>query len=480
MLRETRLGYNFGLGGDEPMCGKLSVWAVLAVSLAVSFWTEPARGRQLDLIAVDDQASGKIKPDAPVRDKWALVIGISKFSNPAINLKYPAKDAKDFANFLVTKQGFAPDHVKLLADQEATRANILTAIGGNWLPRRALPDDLVLIFISTHGSQPDVDVDGVNYIVASDTNPDNLYASGIAMQDLSRLIKGKVHTNRIVMLVDACHSGTVSPDGKGLVRNSSVNTDQLFQGVGQVVISSSQPNQVSWESKHYENSVFTKQLMDALSGQGLVSLDKAFDVMKSKVQEEVVQDRGCLQTPEMKSRWQGGAPVIGIAATEPRHVAAIPEETFSAATTTTSSTTTDDANSTTTKVTPTWIDIFGRESAYLGSLGGYANDVGANSTRADDHKRWASERSRQEVTNNLVGKFLEQYDRQNSLTADAGCKFYGDASARLASYGVDFGDTGANLTSAQPHADWARRNSQSTVRNSLSVKVRLLMDGASR
>ncbi|MCA9818426.1 MAG: caspase family protein, partial [Cyanobacteria bacterium HKST-UBA01] len=34
----------------------------------------------------------------PVRDKWALVIGISNFKDPKINLKYPAKDARDFAD----------------------------------------------------------------------------------------------------------------------------------------------------------------------------------------------------------------------------------------------------------------------------------------------------------------------------------------------------------------------------------------------
>lgn len=35
--------------------------------------------------------------DKPVADKWALVIGISKFANSQYyNLKYAAKDAKTF------------------------------------------------------------------------------------------------------------------------------------------------------------------------------------------------------------------------------------------------------------------------------------------------------------------------------------------------------------------------------------------------
>ncbi|HMY04936.1 MAG TPA: tetratricopeptide repeat protein, partial [Candidatus Obscuribacter sp.] len=86
----------------------------------------------------------------PVRDKWALIIGISNFQDKNLNLKYPAKDARDFHDFLIKEANFAPDHVKLLVDEKATRANILSELGDKWLPRVANPDDLVLIYISSH------------------------------------------------------------------------------------------------------------------------------------------------------------------------------------------------------------------------------------------------------------------------------------------------------------------------------------------
>ncbi len=37
----------------------------------------------------------------PVKDKWALIVGISEFANPEYKLRYAAKDAQDFRNFLV-------------------------------------------------------------------------------------------------------------------------------------------------------------------------------------------------------------------------------------------------------------------------------------------------------------------------------------------------------------------------------------------
>ena len=94
----------------------------------------------------------KIDVNRPVLDKWALVVGISKFKDDKINLKYAAKDAKDFARFLITNQNFSEDHVLLLTDEKATRANVLGALGSQWLPRLANPNDLVVLYFSSHGS----------------------------------------------------------------------------------------------------------------------------------------------------------------------------------------------------------------------------------------------------------------------------------------------------------------------------------------
>lgn len=117
--------------------------------------------------------SAGVKPAAaqnrPVDDKWALIIGISRFKDPSMDLKYPAKDATDFRDYLVKEAGFSEDHVKLITDAEATRAGILSAIGDKWLPRTAQPNDLVVIYISSHGSPSKMDNEGSNYIIAHDT-----------------------------------------------------------------------------------------------------------------------------------------------------------------------------------------------------------------------------------------------------------------------------------------------------------------------
>lgn len=255
----------------------------------------------------------------PVRDKWAVIIGISKFQDEKLNLNYPAKDATDFYNYLVKEANFAPDHVKLLTNEQATRGRILSEIGDKWLPRVANPDDLVLIYFSSHGSASDMDIGGVNYLLAYDSQVDSLYASGLPMQDLTRIIKGRVHSDRVVLVLDACHSGAAEAGTKGLFRKGNLDAEEVAQGTGQLVISSSSPSQVSWESKNYQNSVFTKCLIDSLRKKGnATTLGEAFANLKETVQEQVLRERGVMQTPVLKSRWKGNDLKISVPASSPR------------------------------------------------------------------------------------------------------------------------------------------------------------------
>jgi hypothetical protein len=260
--------------------------------------------------------------NAPIEDKWAFLVGISEFQKPEINLRYSAKDAKDLYSYLVNEAHFAPDHVKLLVNKEATKERVMAELGDKWLPRLARPNDLVLIFISTHGSPSQVDLEGLNYLVMYNTDPDSLYATGLPLQDLAEAIKHRVHSNRVIVVVDACHSGAANP-AKDMKRVANVDSKALLQGTGQLVICSSQPDQVSWESQRYQNGVFTHQLIEALRSHfGKATLSEAFDQLKESVQSEVLQDRRELQTAVLKSKWRGNEIILSTPATKPHTVPA--------------------------------------------------------------------------------------------------------------------------------------------------------------
>lgn len=257
--------------------------------------------------------------NTPVKDKWALVVGISEFAIPSLNLKYAAKDAQDFREFLINKCNFAPDHIKLLQNGQATKDRILDVLGDSWLPRVSLPDDLVVIFISSHGSPSDLDVAGVNYVVAHDTNPEKLFTTGIPIQHLAATIKERVHSRRVLVILDACHSGGAG-ESKGLVRTSNVDASAIAQGTGSMVICSSAKNEASWESKKYPNGVFTHTLMEALQSKGPgTKLTDAFNILKTGVQQQVAAERGVMQTPVLEmSKWKGEDLLLAVKPSEPR------------------------------------------------------------------------------------------------------------------------------------------------------------------
>ncbi len=270
----------------------------------------------------------------PVADKWAVVVGVSEFADKAINLKYAAKDAADFCTFLVDKCHFAPDHVRLLTNEQATKENVLDLLGDSFLPRVALPDDLVVIYFSSHGSASDLDLRGVNYLVAHDTAVDRLYSTGIDLQTLSNIVKTRIHCNRALIILDACHSGGASDtsDSKGLVRTSNVDAAAIAQGTGRAVICSSSKTQSSWESKNYANGVFTKTLIDGFKAQGeKTTLSDAFKYLKTNVEAQVAAERGVLQTPVLEAgKWSGGELLLAVQPASPRPVPASVIETLEA------------------------------------------------------------------------------------------------------------------------------------------------------
>ncbi len=287
-------------------------------------------------IKIDVPSPGVLRK---VKDKWAVVIGISEFKDNSLNLQYAAKDACDFKSYLIKDARFQPDHVKLLLNKEANRQTIIDTLGKSWLGRLADQDDMVVIFISTHGTKAAEDTSGKTFIVPYDCSIDDLLLSGIPIQWFTTGIGSMVQANRIVFVLDVCHAdadATATPTtyatttvtaadadatasgAKGMAR-STLNPNKITLGTGQVLLAANDIDQSSWVSRTYANGVFTYRLMEALRLNGSnISLTKAFQQMREKVKQEVLRERGKLQTPIMIKRWLGEDPNLGVSPAAPR------------------------------------------------------------------------------------------------------------------------------------------------------------------
>src|SRR5580704_11407538 len=74
--------------------------------------------------------------------RWAVVVGISQYQHlpPGAQLHFAHRDAEEFASFLMSQTGglLAPDHIRLLANERATLAE-LRAVLHTWLVSSAGP-----------------------------------------------------------------------------------------------------------------------------------------------------------------------------------------------------------------------------------------------------------------------------------------------------------------------------------------------------
>jgi uncharacterized caspase-like protein len=290
------------------------------------------------------QAPGPTPGPAPgkVRQKWALVVGIDSFTDKRIqSLHYSVKDSSDFVDFLKDPKGgqFDPSHIIHLANDKATLEGIREGLGRLRVDAQA--DDLVVVYLSSHGSARDVDPNGVSYVMLHDTNLDDaatLYATSLQMIDLVQQINREVKARRVVLVLDTCFSGdalTSLEAGAGgtasrgfsapvpLDKNAEASTPPAFSGAfqnlkigyGRAVITASRASQESWESAKLKNGYFTHYLLDALrNSHGSESLDHLFPEVRSLVSSHVKAEVGASQDPSYEFSEGADSIVLGGAA----------------------------------------------------------------------------------------------------------------------------------------------------------------------
>ena len=138
----------------------------------------------------------------PIRNRWALVVGVGRFRYGIRTLEFAGRDAMSFYQFLVDpRRGrFSPQNVQVLVDENATRANIAQAL--DQLRRVAGEDDLVTVYMSSHGSPPDKK--GAVNIVTYDTETkprERVWHTSVTEEMLREFVEG-LRARRLVMVLD--------------------------------------------------------------------------------------------------------------------------------------------------------------------------------------------------------------------------------------------------------------------------------------
>lgn len=249
---------------------------------------------------------------------YLVSLGVSDYKNEELNLRYAAKDAKDFSLAMETLYG---DQIRILTltDGEATRDSMKKI--RDFLTNEPNPGDSVVFYCAGHG----VLDEQWRYIFACyEFDPEHPGDTGIIMDDLKGCLSASKARNRL-LLMDTCHSGMIGeedevklaklsallPQGISLVQSRGMKArvnpqldavqkhrfiEEMFafsSGMeGMAILGASGGGEFAQESGEWNNGVFTRSLIEGLRDSkadtdldGSVHLDELKNYLAIKVPE---------------------------------------------------------------------------------------------------------------------------------------------------------------------------------------------------
>lgn len=191
---------------------------------------------------------------------FVVAIGVGDYNDPKLpKLRFTCKDAKDFSKAITSKKGLPYEdvQVKILCDNEATRADIFEAM--EWLKQESSPNDVCIFFFAGHGMRDEKDR---FYFMPYGCNTNKLYEcfSASDFRNEAEDIHGK-----LIAFVDACYSGALFEGGRSAATTHFI--EQLKRSKNGILLyASSSSDTKSREDESWENGAFTKALVEALNG----------------------------------------------------------------------------------------------------------------------------------------------------------------------------------------------------------------------
>lgn len=231
----------------------------------------------------------------------AVIVGVDIYRERNItDLSFARADAEAFGRLLEERIRPSDRKIHLLLDKEATKRNLMVAIGED-LARSVRPEDVVLLFFACHGSpETDSAPDKISrYLVVHDTEYENIYATGIDMElDLKRWYERIQDPKLVLLFIDACFSGRAGGrtfEGPNLYRAHSefrsiepISIQKLELGEGRIMIAACDDNQVAREDKRLGHGIFTHYLIEALTrptpGRSTIAVTSLYDEVARAVE----------------------------------------------------------------------------------------------------------------------------------------------------------------------------------------------------
>lgn len=231
-------------------------------------------------------------------NRWAVIVGISKYKHSALDLAYADRDAEKLYQLLLMPQGghFQKEYICKLTNKDATKENITRALRS--FLKKPAREDLVIIYFACHGS-PDPDRPGNVYLLTHDSDPLDIAGTALPMGDIDRALTDTLLSEKVIILADTCHSAAI---GSGIrsraVTENTTLINRYLQEISQArrgtaLLTSAEANEVSFEDKKWGggHGVFTYYLLRGLEGEadennnGFVAVGELFEYVRENVKK---------------------------------------------------------------------------------------------------------------------------------------------------------------------------------------------------
>ena len=218
--------------------------------------------------------TGSAKPPGGVLH--VLAIGLNKFGDKAggLHLDYAAEDAHDVASALLDSQKGGPGKASLYADvrvdyllnEQATHTAILDRLDvmAQSVAKSDPDQDLAVILVSSHGEI----IQGKFYLIPYGfdlASPNASRTSALPANEFAEKIAAIAAHAKVLLLLDACHSGAVGAQGWATDPDAKILQDVMnLKNV--TVLTSSGENELSVELPEWKHGALAEAFLDALKG----------------------------------------------------------------------------------------------------------------------------------------------------------------------------------------------------------------------
>lgn len=224
-------------------------------------------------------------PDGP--RLHVLTVGINDYGDKAkgVALDFARHDAERVRDVLDGYQGrfFGRVAPQILTDAQATREGIFRALQSMADGMNGKRDEnLAVVLFSGHG----VTQKGRFYLLPYGVNlsdPATVAASALSMPDVTYWLKDLAERGRVLVLIDACYSGTV-------LQSSALDSQKLLEALADpniTIVTSSGADQKSFEKPEWKHGALTYALLEVLNNperSATISVGDLVGHLKTRVQ----------------------------------------------------------------------------------------------------------------------------------------------------------------------------------------------------